>query len=401
MNLTVIYHCGLTDNAKAFYREFARQGVKVTAIVPKKINLDPIQAKTSFLTVSESDFESAYNLIAVDLINIHRYNLGFHPRQLLKALKSSEPELIQVFNEYPSLTTVGVVFCRNLLYRRRVPVVSYSFQNIRYNTFPFLFGFSLKGLGETLKRLLIYPLIFAYNRRYIDGVTGASREAIENIKAIHPGISAEHIFWGVDFKNFCSKDANLCRRKLRLPEDIKLVAYVGRLIKEKGLDKLLEAVSRSNYHLMLIGDGDYESALNKRVSSLGIKDRVHRRNSLSSSELVNYYNCFDALVLPSQTTFLWKEQYGKVLAEAMACNISIIGSSSGAIPEVLEGYPKHLIFREDSVDDLIDKISKIESLDFPENFNISNFLNKFSVDYFVSKHIEFYKTLINTISVIK
>jgi len=401
MNLTIIYHCGLTDNAKAFYREFARQGVKITAIVPKKIKVDSVHAKSNFLTVSKRDFEPAYSLIPVDLINIHRYNLGFYPRQLLKALKASKPDIIHVFNEYSSLTATEAVFCRNFLYGRKVPMINYSFQNIKFNISPSFFSFSLKDLAEAFKRLLIYPFIFAYNRRYIDGIIGANTEAIENVKAIHPGITTERIFWGIDFNNFHPKNGSLCRRRLGLPEDIKLVGYVGRLVKEKGLDKLIEAVSRSKCHLVLIGDGKHKQTLNKMVSFLGIKDRVYLRNSLSSSELVDYYNCLDALILPSQTTSVWKEQYGKVLAEAMACNISIIGSSSGAIPEVLKGYPKHLIFKEDSVDDLVDKMNKIERFEFPEDFKIDSFLNKFRIENFVSKHIKFYKRLIITDSSVK
>jgi glycosyltransferase involved in cell wall biosynthesis len=43
----------------------------------------------------------------------------------------------------------------------------------------------------------------------------------------------------------------------------------------------------------------------------------------------------DALVLPSLSTPYWQEQFGRILVEAMACGIPVIGSSSGAIPEVV------------------------------------------------------------------
>jgi glycosyltransferase involved in cell wall biosynthesis len=46
-------------------------------------------------------------------------------------------------------------------------------------------------------------------------------------------------------------------------------------------------------------------------------------------------NCFDVLALPSLTRSTWKEQYGRVIGEAMACGLPVVGSDSGAIPEVI------------------------------------------------------------------
>jgi len=51
--------------------------------------------------------------------------------------------------------------------------------------------------------------------------------------------------------------------------------------------------------------------------------------------VVKYMNCMDALALPSLTTPEWKEQYGRVIPEAMACGVPVVGSDSGAIPEVI------------------------------------------------------------------
>jgi glycosyltransferase involved in cell wall biosynthesis len=46
-------------------------------------------------------------------------------------------------------------------------------------------------------------------------------------------------------------------------------------------------------------------------------------------------NALDVLVLPSRTTESWKEQFGRVIIEAHACQTPVIGSSSGAIPDVV------------------------------------------------------------------
>ena len=50
-----------------------------------------------------------------------------------------------------------------------------------------------------------------------------------------------------------------------------------------------------------------------------------------------------ALVLPSRTTPRWKEQFGRVLIEAMACGVPPVGSDSGEIPHVIDDAG--LVFR--------------------------------------------------------
>jgi len=58
------------------------------------------------------------------------------------------------------------------------------------------------------------------------------------------------------------------------------------------------------------------------------------------------YRELDVLVLPSLTRPNWKEQFGRVLIEAMACGVPVIGSSSGEIPRVVGAAG--MLFRERS-----------------------------------------------------
>ena len=64
--------------------------------------------------------------------------------------------------------------------------------------------------------------------------------------------------------------------------------------------------------------------------------RVHLLDAKPVAELPKYLNCMDVLAVPSLTTVEWKEQYGRVIAEAMACGVPVVGSDSGAIPEVVD-----------------------------------------------------------------
>jgi glycosyltransferase involved in cell wall biosynthesis len=56
---------------------------------------------------------------------------------------------------------------------------------------------------------------------------------------------------------------------------------------------------------------------------------------VASLEAPRWLAALDCLVLPSRTTAHWKEQFGRVLIEAMACGVPVVGSSSGAIPTVI------------------------------------------------------------------
>jgi glycosyltransferase involved in cell wall biosynthesis len=56
---------------------------------------------------------------------------------------------------------------------------------------------------------------------------------------------------------------------------------------------------------------------------------------MPSAQIVDYYRSLDVLVLPSRSRSNWKEQFGRVLVDAMACGVPVIGSTCGEIPNVI------------------------------------------------------------------
>jgi glycosyltransferase involved in cell wall biosynthesis len=90
--------------------------------------------------------------------------------------------------------------------------------------------------------------------------------------------------------------------------------------------------------------------LEKLAYELGIEDRVHFDGVIPSSQMPAYLGQLDILVLPSRTSANWKEQFGRILVEAMACEVTVIGSDSGEIPNVIG--EAGLIFAEDNVEEL-------------------------------------------------
>jgi glycosyltransferase involved in cell wall biosynthesis len=56
---------------------------------------------------------------------------------------------------------------------------------------------------------------------------------------------------------------------------------------------------------------------------------------MPSTQTVDYYRSLDVLVLPSRSRSNWKEQFGRVLVDAMACGVPVVGSTCGEIPNVI------------------------------------------------------------------
>jgi glycosyltransferase involved in cell wall biosynthesis len=126
------------------------------------------------------------------------------------------------------------------------------------------------------------------------------------------------------------------RAQMGLGEAHFLVGYMGRLVEEKGVDVLLAALARvPEAQGLLIGGGPERQRLQARAAALGLSDRVRFVGSVPSLQAPRWIAALDCLVLPSRTTPRWKEQFGRVLAEAMSCGVAVVGSSSGEIPRVI------------------------------------------------------------------
>lgn len=157
---------------------------------------------------------------------------------------------------------------------------------------------------------------------------------------------------GVDTELFRPMDRLCCRQELGV--DGFVLGYAGRLVKEKGLETLVAAIRRLKGQRMLLvsGDGPLREELCREpfVKWLGVLPR---------ERLPLFYNAIDALVLPSLTTSSWKEQFGRVIVEAQACRTPVVGSDSGAIPEVVGDGG--LVTAEGDIDSLCSALERLRS----------------------------------------
>jgi glycosyltransferase involved in cell wall biosynthesis len=164
---------------------------------------------------------------------------------------------------------------------------------------------------------------------------------------------------GVDPLEFRRRDATGLRRALGL--DRFTVGYAGRLVEEKGLRVLLEALAGVpfDFQLLLLGRGPLEAEIRAFAAARAWSDRVKIVNGVGHSEMAAYQNCMDVMVLPSLTRPWWKEQFGHVLVEAMACEVPVIGSDSGEVPTVIG--QAGLVTPEGDVEALRSALSRVAS----------------------------------------
>jgi glycosyltransferase involved in cell wall biosynthesis len=148
------------------------------------------------------------------------------------------------------------------------------------------------------------------------------------LRLLYPGVRAER---------FQRRDPAAARLALDLPRGAFHIGYVGRVVPEKGLDLLLRALQGlpGECHATLIGDGPEADRLRALAGQLGVASRVRWPGRIPHEDLASYMSAFDLLVLPSRALPRWAEQYGQVLAEAMLCEVPVVGSTCGAIPEII------------------------------------------------------------------
>ncbi len=249
-------------------------------------------------------------------------------------MPAAQPQLIHAEEEPDSLAALQVALARNL-FAPRARLVLHTWQNLNRPKKPHVRA--------------VIRLAFGQAQAILCATEGALR------------VLREMGYRGpADVIPPVGVDTRLFRPVHRPPTAGRfVVAYAGRLVPEKGVDTLLEALARlgPEVRLKVIGDGPARTALQGLAARLGLGDRVEWLPPVPADRMPEVFARVDVLVLPSRTTPVWKEQLGRVLLEAMACQVPVAGSDSGAIPEVVGDAG--LIFPEGDAAALADCLQRL------------------------------------------
>lgn len=233
------------------------------------------------------------------------------------ALRSFQPDLVQAESDLEVLGTAQVSMAQQL-WAPRSQLIHYTWQNIlRPRSWPV----------RAVTRLSL---------RAADHIICASEEAAQVLRqqGYQRGTTIMPLV-GLDTRYFHPRPVPELRARLNLSGLV--IGYVGRVVQDKGLDVLLDAAAAMTHpaQVLIVGAGEARSGLEERARALGLGQRVRFENAVAYDDVAAYMNALDILVLPSRTTTHWKEQFGRVLVEAMGCQVAVVGSDSGAIPEVI------------------------------------------------------------------
>jgi glycosyltransferase involved in cell wall biosynthesis len=288
--------------------------------------------------VLEPLYTNGYRMIVTPIVFNGHFHIYYYPR-LKKILREVQPEILHIDEEPYNLATFQAM---RLAQHSQIPALFVAWQNI-YRDYPPPFC-----------------QIESYNYRHANLALAGNPDVAEVLK--------RKGFAGPIQTLPLSVDPNIYRRtEPRMPRAADApftIGYIGRLVEPKGLTLLVEALSDlpDFCHVVFIGHGPMKSELEELAIRLDVINRIMFKESIPPQEVPFEMQKMDVFVLPSLTRRNWKEQFGRVLIEAMACETPVIGSSSGEIPRVIDDAG--LIFAEGNVQELSQCIRKL--VDEPE-----------------------------------
>ncbi|MDJ0658971.1 MAG: hormogonium polysaccharide biosynthesis glycosyltransferase HpsO [Crocosphaera sp.] len=300
--------------------------VEVTIVVPKKWKPGGVQNK---IIETKPRLEGNFKVIPVTNFSQNNQGLLTFSTEIIKLLNEFKPEIIQVEQGVKSFAYAQLITLNKWL-NLKAKNVFFTWWNLPYES------------------KLPVSYLEKYNLSNTDGLIAGNQDAADILRE-HGYDKAVSVMpqLGVDEVLFSPQKQPDLAQKLGIEEASFVIGFVGRFVEEKGILTLLKAVAslpEKPWKLLLLGRGELKEQIIQESKKNGLEDKLIMVESVPHDQVSQYINLMNVLVLPSETTYQfktltamgWKEQFGHVLIEAMACKVPVIGSNSGEIPNVIK-----------------------------------------------------------------
>jgi len=307
--------------------EIERRGVELTVLAPAEWEAS-VGGATPFARHAELQAETVLRPVRFDgKMQLHYYR-GLTPGDF-----PTRPDLIFVDEEAYGLSTYQLLRIARAL---DVPLIFRTNQNL-------------------LKR---YPPPFCWTERAVYGYAVAALPCAEAcgevLRAKGYRGRLEVVGFGLDPSVSREWPTEELRARLGIPPEAFVVGFMGRFTESKGPLDVIEACLElhrrgADPYLLTVGAGGQEEALRARAASLPAGRAVFPGIVPHGRPAAEHLGCMDACVVPSRTTPSWKEQFGRVIIEAMAAGTPVIGSDSGNVPVLVRETGGGCVFPEGDV----------------------------------------------------
>ena len=188
------------------------------------------------------------------------------------------------------------------------------------------------------------------------------------------------------------------REALGWTDEVPAIGFLGRFVPQKGIATLLAALDKLDqlerpWRALFVGDGPERSVL--EAFGRAHPDRVRLITDAAHDDVPRWLNAMDVLCAPSRTTPAWREQFGRMLVEAMACGVPVIASASGEIPHVVAGAG--VVVPESDVEQWVAAITRVlEAPDIRRDYaerGRTRAVERFAWPKVARAHLDFFEDL--------
>lgn len=187
---------------------------------------------------------------------------------------------------------------------------------------------------------------------------------------------------GIDFSELekaSGTNPSETKKQLGIPENAKVVLFLGRISQEKNLDELIEHFKayrkkHDNVYLLTVGDGPYMDTLKRKASDKSVSDRIIVHGGVPHTEIRKYYDAADVFASASLS-----ETQGLTFYEALYCNVPVIAADRICLEAAItEGRNGAFFTGGDEFEKALDSVIDIKSgggskTQLPECFTSESF----------------------------